>query len=170
MQIVFYAAIALGLYLVARSISLASLQLRLMSFRDAECVARIAEQQKACDRIITSYYLVSVFVALWIATLGLYIAVSEETPKWLSMCVPAGLVLLYLCYFVYRACQMRKFDLVRFHADMNAYRSTQKKVTPDNNDEVNFLRAFKQVKKQTLRMFLWAVLTLALATRFMVVM
>ena len=141
-----------------------------MSFRDAECVARIAEQQKACDRIITSYYWVSIFVALWIATLGFYIAVSGEVPQWLSRYVPAGLVLLYLCYFVYRACQMRKFDLVRFHADMDAYRRTQKKVTPDNNDEINFLRAFKQVEKQTLRMFLWAVLTFALATCFKVVM
>lgn len=163
MQIICYVAIALGLYIAVRSVSLLSLYLKLIRLRGEHCIARIIEQQKACDRIIAAYYLVSVFVGLWIAALGLYVVtVDEGLPWYLIVVAPACLCVFYVSYYVYRAIQMKKFELSRFHDDMVAYRSAQKTVTPDNDHEVNFLRAFKQVKKQSWLMLFWAVLTVAI--------
>lgn len=164
MQIICYVAIALGLYIAVRSVSLLSLYRKLMLLRDEECIPRIVEQQKACDKMITVYYLVSIFIGLWIAALGLYVVtVDEWLPWYLIIVAPACLCVFYVSYYVYRAIQMKKFELRRFHDDMITYRSAQKTVTPDNDHEVNFLRAFKQVKKQSWRMLFWAVLTVAIS-------
>jgi hypothetical protein len=166
MQIVFYAAIALGLLVVVRSSSLASLYRKLMLLRDEECIPRIVEQQKACDKMITVYYLVSIFIGLWIAGLGIYNAFAECVPAWMTLYVPAGLCVLYVGYYVYRASQIRKFDLVRFYDDMNKYRKAQKVVTPDNDHEVNFIRGFKEASKQSKLMLFWIALTLAISSYF----
>lgn len=167
MQIITYVAIVLGLLAVVRSISLASLQNKLIGYRDKGCIARIVQQQKACDKIVRAYYVVVVLIGLWIMALGLHIAIVKSAlPVWAYTVLPACLCCLCAAYFIYRASLMKKFDLVRFYDEMKAYRQAQEVVTADNDHEVNFIRAYNKAVGHTKYMLFWIVVILAVSAWF----
>lgn len=126
-------------------------------------VERIVNPQKACDKVQCVF---SVFRALlWIWLLCVYafgyfkVDISMLVFNTISMGV---LGLTFIAYNTIKRFMMAKYELRYFYNSLVEYRSNLEVMTEDNDCEVNFIKSYDKVKRNTVTITLCMLGALAL--------
>ena len=147
--------LCLSLFVFLRSLTFALTYLSLYGYRDKECIERIRQQQKACDRLNASYHIFMMIVA---ACLSAAIILRKSDVDFLQTFEIASLAVVGICYALFFVLRFRlevKYDLRNFYNHMINYRLHQKVVTKENDYEVSFIRGYEKTTRHKLFANLW---------------
>ena len=111
------------------------------------CIERIVKQQKACDLLNTVYQMFVALVSLHIAIECLQMNFNENSIRESNIGSIITISICYITYFILRFRMEAKYQLGNFYNHMIDYRSKQKVVTRDNDNEVTFIRSYQKVMK-----------------------
>jgi hypothetical protein len=115
------------------------------NYRIKMCIERIVKQQKACDLLNAVYQSFIMLVTLGIAVNCLVFTFNIGSTRTFNTVSFIAITICYITYFILRMKMETRYDLCNFYNDMIDYRSRQKVVTQDNDDEVSFIRSYKKV-------------------------
>jgi hypothetical protein len=82
-----------------------------------------------------------------------------STFSWVALVI---IFSLYVAFFVAKNKLMIRYNLPNFYNDMIDYRSKQKVVTQDNDNEVDFIRSYQKTINQKTKMNIWFIISLIL--------
>ena len=137
----------LSVYFLLRALSFLTTHIHLYSCRETICIERIVKQQKACDLLNTVYQAFVVSISLHFAIECLQLYFNMNSIIMFNIASIIAISICYISYFVLRYKMETKYNLGNFYNHMIDYRSKQKVVTPDNDNEVTFIRSYKKVMK-----------------------
>lgn len=151
-----------GTVIACRSLSFAVVQCDMVGYHSSSCIKRIVKEQKSVDILVSLYHTAVTLFALWLiiyATFSIEKCVIGITLQYiLPMCCILGFGVYWLVFLYFE----KKYKLKAFYANMVDYRSKQEVVTKDNDDEVDFLRTYRRVKKHIYYAVAWCVLIVIL--------
>ena len=136
-----------SVYFVLRSFSFLLMYTDLCGYRDIMCIERIVKQQKACDLLNTVYQVFVMLVSLHFAAECVLLGVNMSSIRVFSIVSIIAISIVYITYFVLGFKMETKYHLGNFYNHMIDYRSKQKVVTRDNDNEVTFIRSYQKVMK-----------------------
>ena len=111
------------------------------------CIERIVKQQKACDLLNTVYQAFVVLISLHFAIECLQLFFNMGSIRMFNIASIIAISICYITYFILRFKMETEYHLDNFYNHMIDYRSKQKVVTQDNDNEVTFIRSYKKVMK-----------------------
>lgn len=136
-----------SVYFVLRSFSFLLMYTDLYGYRDIMCIERIVKQQKACDLLNTVYQAYVMLVSTYFAVESVLLGVNMSSIRVFSIVSIIAISIVYITYFILRFKMETKYHLGNFYNHMIDYRSKQKVVTRDNDNEVTFIRSYQKVMK-----------------------
>lgn len=137
----------LSSYLFLRAFSFLVTYIHLYDYREAMCIERIVKQQKACDILNSVYQAFVVMVTIHFAIESILLFFYTNSIRIFNISSIIAISMCYMVYFVLRYKMETKYHLGNFYNNMIDYRSKQKVVTQDNDNEVTFIRSYKKVMK-----------------------
>ena len=137
----------LSVYLLLRAFSFLVTYIHLYSCRETMCIERIAKQQKACDILNSAYQAFVMLVSIHFVIESILLIFNTNSIIMFNIVSIIAISLCYITYFVLRYKMGTKYHLGNFYNHMIDYRSKQKVVTRDNDNEVTFIRSYKEVMK-----------------------
>ena len=135
-----------SVYFVLRAFSFLLMHIDLYNHRDNMCIERIVKQQKACDLLNTVYQAFVVLISLHFAIECLQLCLGMNT-RVFNIGSITTISIVYITYFILRFKMETKYHLGNFYNHMIDYRSKQKVVTQDNDNEVTYIRSYQKVMK-----------------------
>lgn len=147
MEYLLISILCLSVYFLLRALYFVVTYIDLYNHRDTMCIEHIVKQQKACDLLNTVYQVFVVQVSLHIAIECLQMSFNENSIRESNM---GSIITISICYIIYFILIFRmetKHHLGNFYNHMIDYRSKQKVVTRDNDNEVRFIRSYQIVMK-----------------------
>ena len=151
----------LSAYFSLRSLSFAATHIYMHNYRVKECIERILEQQKACDLLNAVYQFFVMLVSMYFAVEGILLLINKNFVKSFDITFFIAISICYITYFILRLKMETKHNLCNFYNHMIDYRSKQKVVTEDNDDEVSFIRSYRKVMKHKRDMNILYLMSLA---------
>ena len=127
------------------------------------CIERIVKQQKACDLLNTVYQVFVMLVSIYFATECVLLGVNMSSIRVFNIVFIIAISICYIAYFIVRTKMETKYHLGNFYNHMIDYRSKQKVVTQDNDNEVTFIRSYQKVmnhKRNIIILYLASLATL----------
>ena len=151
----------LSVYFFLRSLSFLIMYVDIYNYRVKMCIERIVKQQKACDLLnaVHQTFVMTVSMYLTIECIQQFFNMNFTTIFNLTPFVI--ITICYITYFILRFKMEVKYDLCNFYNHMIDYRSKQKVVTKDNDNEVSFIRSYEKVMKHKLSMNILYLISLA---------
>ena len=137
----------LSVYSLLKALSFVVTHIDLYNHRDTMCIERIVKQQKACDLLNTVYQAYVMLVSTYFAVESVLLGVNMSSIRVFSIVSIIAISIVYITYFVLRFKMETKYHLGNFYNHMIDYRSKQKVVTRDNDNEVTFIRSYQKVMK-----------------------
>ena len=137
----------LSVYFLLKALSFVITHIDIYSHRETMCIERIVKQQKACDLLNTVYQAFVMLVSIHFAIECLQLYFNMNSIIMFNIASIIAISICYISYFVLRYKMETKYNLGNFYNHMIDYRSKQKVVTPDNDNEVTFIRSYKKVMK-----------------------
>lgn len=137
----------LSVYFLLRALSFVITHIDLYGYRDTMCIERIVKQQKACDLLNTVYQAFVVLISLHFAIECLQLYFNMGSIRMFNIASIIAISICYITYFILRSKMETEYHLDNFYNHMIDYRSKQKVVTQDNDNEVTFIRSYKKVMK-----------------------
>ena len=137
----------ISFYFVLRAFSFLLMYIDLYGYRDTMCIERIVKQQKACDLLNTVYQAFVVLISLHLAIECLQLCFGMNSIRVFNIGSITTISIVYITYFILRFKMETKYNLGDFYNHMIDYRSKQKVVTRDNDNEVTFIRSYQKVMK-----------------------
>ena len=137
----------LSVYFLLRALSFLTTHIHLYSCRETICIERIVKQQKACDLLNTVYQAFVVLISLHFAIECLQLCFGMNSIRVFNIGSITTISIVYITYCILRFKMEMKYHLGNFYSHMIDYRSKQKVVTQDNDNEVTFIRSYKKVMK-----------------------
>ena len=137
----------LSVYFLLRALSFLTTHIHLYSCRETICIERIVKQQKACDLLNTVYQAFVVLISLHFAIECLQLCFGMNSIRVFNIGSITTISIVYITYFILRFKMETEYHLDNFYNHMIDYRSKQKVVTQDNDNEVTFIRSYKKVMK-----------------------
>lgn len=149
-------------FMMARAFSFGMIHITMHGYRQRECIERIVNEQKACD-FINATYQMTITVINFFIVIGclsfLFDVNLISTFSWVALVI---IFSLYVAFFVVKNKLMIRYNLPNFYNDMIDYRSKQKVVTKDNDNEVDFIRSYQKTINQKIKMNIWFIISLFL--------
>ena len=136
-----------SVYFVLRAFSFLVMYIDLYGYRDIMCIERIAKQQKACDLLNSVYQVFVMLVSTYFAVECVLLGVNMSSIRVFNIVSIIAISICYIAYFVVGFKMESKYHLGNFYNHMMDYRSKQKVVTQDNDNEVTFIRSYKKAMK-----------------------
>ena len=150
--------IIVGTIIACRSLSFAVVQLDMIGYHSASCIKRLVKEQKSVDILVSLYHIAVSLFGLWLIIYATFsfenYAIGLTLQYILPLCCIFAFIVFWAFYFYFE----KKYSLKVFYANMVDYRSKQEVVTKDNDDEVDFLRTYRRVKKHIYYAAAWCVL------------
>ena len=137
----------LSVYSLLKALSFVVTHIDLYNHRDTMCIERIVKQQKACDLLNTVYQAFVVLISLHFAIECLQLCFGMNSIRVFNVGSITTISIVYITYFILRFKMETKYHLGNFYNHMIDYRSKQKVVTRDNDNEVTFIRSYQKVMK-----------------------
>ena len=137
----------LCVYSLLKALSFVVTHIDLFNHRDTMCIERIVKQQKACDLLNTVYQAYVMLVSTYFAVESVLLGVNMSSIRVFSIVSIIAISIVYITYFILRFKMEKKYHLGNFYNHMIDYRSKQKVVTRDNDNEVTFIRSYQKVMK-----------------------
>lgn len=151
----------LSAYFFLRSLSFAATHIYMHNYRVKECIERILEQLKACDLLNAVYQVFVMLVSMYFAVECILLFFNINLAKIFNIAFFAAITICYFTYPILRIKMEVKYSLCNFYNHMIDYRSKQKVVTEDNDDEVSFIRSYRKVMKHKRDMNILYLMSLA---------
>lgn len=161
MKSIIFLILCLSLFLFLRSLSFAMTYINIYGYRDKECIERIRHQQKACDLLNAVYQFFVMLVSLCFTVECFLLFFDISSVMVFSVASFVAITIAHTSYFVLRFKMETGHDLCNFYNHMIDYRSKQKVVTKDNDNEVSFIRAYREVMKHKRNMNILYLMSLA---------
>lgn len=152
---------SLSVYLFLRALSFLITCVDLYNYRDKMCIERILKQQKACDLLIAVYQTSVMTVSLYLSIECIQRFFNMNFGIVFNLMFFVAISICYITYCILRFKMEIKYDLCNFYNNMIDYRSKQKVVTQDNDDEVSFIRSYRKVMKHKRDMNILYLISLA---------
>ena len=124
-------------YMMVRAFSFGLIHATMYLYRKSECIERIVNEQKACDFINATYQFIVTIINFFICFGCLFKTHAKETYNIVALAI---ISILYVVFFIIKSKLMIRYNLPNFYNDMIDYRSKQKVVTKDNDNEVDLAR------------------------------
>ena len=137
----------LSVYFLLRAFSFLLMHIDLYNHRDTMCIERIVKQQKACDLLNAVYQTFVMLVFTYFTVECVLLGVNMSSIRVFSIVSIIAISICYIAYFVLGFKMETKHHLGNFYNHMIVYRSKQKVVTQDNDNEVRFIRSYQKVMK-----------------------
>lgn len=137
----------LSVYFLLRALSFLATYIHLYSCREIMCIERIVKQQKACDQLNTVYQAFVMSVSIHFAIESILLLFNTNSIRVFNIGSIITISIVYITYCILRFKMETKYNLGDFYNDMIDYRSKQKVVTRDNDNEVTFIRSYQKVMK-----------------------
>ena len=137
----------LSVYSLLKALSFVVTHIDLYNHRDTMCIERIVKQQKACDLLNAVYQTFVMLVFTYFAVECVLLGVNMSSIRVFSIVSIIAISICYIAYFVLGFKMETKHHLGNFYNHMIVYRSKQKVVTQDNDNEVRFIRSYQKVMK-----------------------
>ena len=137
----------LSVYSLLKALSFVVTHIDLYNHRDTMCIERIVKQQKACDLLNLVYQAFVMMVSIYFAVECVLLGVNMSSIRVFNIVSIIAVSICYIAYFILRIKLETKYHLDNFYNHMIDYRSKQKVVTQDNDDEVTFIRSYQKVMK-----------------------
>ena len=137
----------LSVYSLLKALSFVITHIDLYNHRDTMCIERIVKQQKACDLLNLVYQAFVMMVSIYFAVECVLLGVNMSSIRVFNIVSIIAVSICYIAYFILRIKLETKYHLDNFYNHMIDYRSKQKVVTQDNDDEVTFIRSYQKVMK-----------------------
>ena len=137
----------LSVYFVLRAFSFLVMYIDLYGYRDIMCIERIVKQQKACDILNSVYQAFVMLVSIHFVIESILLLFNTNSIRMFNISSIIAISICYITYFVLRFKMETKYHLGNFYNHMIDYRSKQKVVTRDNDNEVTFIRSYQKVMK-----------------------
>ena len=151
----------LSVYFFLRSLSFLIMYVDIYNYRVKMCIERILKQQQACDLLNAVYQSFAMLVSLYIAVEGILLLINKNFVKSFDITFFIAISICYITYFILRLKMETKHNLCNFYNHMIDYRSKQKVVTQDNDDEVSFIKSYEKVMKHKRNMNILYLMSLA---------
>ena len=136
-----------SVYFVLREFSFLVMYIDLYNHRDTMCIERIVKQQKACDLLNAVYQTFVMLVFTYFAVECVLLGVNMSSIRVFNIVSIIAISICYIAYFVVGFKMESKYHLGNLYNHMMDYRSKQKVVTQDNDNEVTFVRSYKKAMK-----------------------
>ena len=143
--------------MMARAFSFGMIHATMYGYRKSECIERIVNEQKACDFINATYQFVVTIINFFIFFGCLFKTYAIETYNIVALAI---ISILYVVFFIIKNRLLIRYNLPNFYNDMVDYRSKQKVVTTDNDNEVDFIRSYQKTIYQKQKMNIWFIISL----------
>ena len=137
----------LSVYFLLRALSFLATYIHLFSYREIMCIERIVKQQKACDQLNTVYQAFVMSVSIHFAIESILLLFNTNSIRVFNIGSIITISIVYITYCILRFKMETKYNLGDFYNNMIDYRSKQKVVTRDNDNEVTFIRNYQKVMK-----------------------
>ena len=137
----------ISVYFVLRAFSFLVMYIDLYGYRDIMCIERIVKQQKACDILNSVYQALVMLVSIHFVIESILLLFNTNSIRMFNISSIIAISICYITYFVLRFKMETKYHLGNFYNHMIDYRSKQKVVTQDNDNEVTFIRSYQKVMK-----------------------
>ena len=137
----------LSVYFLLRALSFLVTYIHLYSCREIMCIERIAKQQKACDILNSVYQAFVMLVSIHFVIESILLLFNMDSIRVFNIGSITTISIVYITYCILRFKMEMKYHLGNFYNHMIDYRSKQKVVTQDNDDEVTFIRSYQKVMK-----------------------
>ena len=147
-----------GAIIACRSLSFAVVQLEMIGYHSASCIKRIVEEQKSVDILVSLYHMAVFLFGLWLIIYAIFSFENYAIGLTLQYVLPLCCIFAFIVFWVFYFYFEKKYHLKAFYNYMVYYRSRQEVVTKDNDDEVDFLRTYRRVKKHIYYAVAWCVL------------
>lgn len=151
----------LSVYFFLRSLSFLIMYVDIYNYRIKMCIERIVKQQKACDLLNAVYQFFVMLVSLYFAVECFLLFFDISSVMVFSVASFVAITIAHTSYFVLRFKMETGHDLCNFYNHMIDYRSKQKVVTKDNDNEVSFIRSYRKVMKHKRNMNILYLMSLA---------
>ena len=151
----------LSVYFFLRALSFVLTYISMYNYRVKECIERILGQQKACDLLNAVYQFFVMLVSLYFAVECFLLFFDISSVMVFNVASFVAITIAHTSYFVLRFKMETGHDLCNFYNHMIDYRSKQKVVTQDNDDEVSFIRSYRKVMKHKRDMNILYLISLA---------
>ena len=151
----------LSVYFFLRSLSFLIMYVDIYNYRIKMCIERIVKQQKACDLLNAVYQFFVMLVSLYFAVECFLLFFDISSVMIFNVVSFVAITIAHTSYFVLRFKMETDHDLCNFYNHMIDYRSKQKVVTKDNDNEVSFIRAYRKVMKHKRDMNILYLMSLA---------
>ena len=142
-----------------RAFSFAITHVSMYSYRDSMCIERIVKEQKACDFLNASYQFMITLMNLCLISTFIFMLCESN---FINICIIASLIIVmfaYLSFFFIKIKLENKHNLYNFYNQMIEYRSKQKVVTKDNDNEVSFIKSYKKTLNQKIKINCWLIIS-----------
>jgi hypothetical protein len=123
------------------------------------CIERIVKEQKACDFLNASYQFIIILMNLCLISTFIFMLCESN---FINICIIASLIIVmfaYLSFFFIKMKLENKHNLYNFYNQMIEYRSKQKVVTKDNDNEVSFIKSYKKTLNQKIKINCWLIIS-----------
>lgn len=144
-----------------RALSFVLTYISMYNYRVKECIERIRHQQKACDLLNAVYQFFVMLVSLYFAVECFLLFFDISSVMVFNVASFVAITIAHTSYFVLRFKMETSHDLCNFYNNMIDYRSKQKVVTKDNDNEVSFIRSYRKVMKHKRNMNILYLMSLA---------
>lgn len=149
--------ICLGAFILIRALSFVFMQIDFVKNCEKFCIERIAKEQKSCDKLIMAYHSFIMCVGTWISIIGFALLFKMNNFFIINIICFIILFIAYNIYFFLKQKYLIGNDLPNFYNNMIDYRSKQKVVTKDNDNEVNFIRSYRKIQKHFYFINFWMI-------------
>ena len=137
----------LSVYFLLKALSFVITHIDLYNHRDTMCIERIVKQQKACDLLNTVYQAFVMLVSIHFVIEPILLLFNTNSIRVFNIGSITTISIVYITYCILRFKMETKYHLGNFYNHMIDYRSKQKVVTRDNDNEVTFIRSYQKVMK-----------------------
>ena len=151
----------LSVYFFLRSLSFLIMYVDIYNYRVKMCIERILKQQQACDLLNAVYQSFAMLVSLYFAVGCFLLFFDISSVMVFNVASFVAITIAHTSYFVLRFKMEMKYHLGNFYSHMIDYRSKQKVVTQDNDNEVTFIRSYKKVMKHKRNIIILYLVSLA---------
>lgn len=137
----------LSVYSLLRAFSFFLTHIDLHGYRDLMCIERIVKQQKACDKLNSVYQAFVILISTHFTFECVLLFSNMDSIRVFNISSLIVISISYITYFILRFKMETKYHLGNFYSHMIDYRSKQKVVTQDNDNEVTYIRSYQKVMK-----------------------
>ena len=151
----------LCVYFFLRALSFLVTYVDIYNYREKICIERIVKQQKSCDLLNSVYQTFVMLVSTYLAIECFQLFFNMNSVRIFNIVSIITMSICYIAYFILRFKMETKHNLCNFYNHMIDYRSKQKVVTEDNDNEVSFIKSYEKVMKHKRDMNILYLISLA---------